>query len=137
MRMKDLSMSLHERVNELNFDAEILRMVQKEGLSQETAEAAAAQYRNFLLLGLKYGRKGLTPSKLIDYAWHAHLEDTRKYMADCAALGTEFIHHDPKITGDRMETQFSYTKDLYQREFGHPLEGRLENESRVAAGCGY
>lgn len=124
-------------ITELDLSAEIQRMHIKDGLELETAKEAAELYRKFLLLRLKYGR-GLTPSKLIDAAWHQHMADTEKYMDDCAKMCGGYIHHDPKVTGSKMEEQFAHTNNLFEQEFGIRLDrlnSREENRIPTACGC--
>lgn len=124
-----------KNIQALDLTAEIHRMHTKDGLEMETAEKAADLYRKFLLLRVKHGR-GLTPSKLIDTAWHQHLADTEKYTADCKKICGTFIHHDPKILGEKMEEQYARTKVLFEQEFGIPLDRLHTDENRMAMGCG-
>lgn len=129
------AMNSNYNVDHIDLSAEIERMTTRAGLEPSAAEEAAQMYRKFLALCAKY-KKGLTPSKLIDAAWHEHMADTRKYTDDCVKLCGTFIHHDPKITGNRMEEQFKYTNELFMKEFGIDLTKHSRLENRVPMSCG-
>ena len=42
-----------------------------------------------------YPTKRIVPTLTIDEFWHAHILDTRAYMADCKALFGKYMHHYP------------------------------------------
>lgn len=128
------SQQLINAIAAIDLDKEIERMEYREGLEPATARSAADMYRKFLYLSVKYGR-GLTPSKLIDAAWHEHMSDSAKYMDDCTKLCGRMIHHDPKIVGEKMHQQFAYTRDLFQKEFGIDLL-TLSDDDRTPTACG-
>jgi len=114
-------MQLPLAIQHLDLTAELDRLVTKDGFSREAALAAENEYRRFLALCTKC--EGLTPSEDMDAVWHQHMADTRKYMTDCNAIFGCFLHHDPNVTGNLMDRQFSRTSALYLQEFGEPLGG--------------
>lgn len=129
-------MNITATIDSLDFGQEIERMETRSGLEKATAELAVSLYRKFLILRMKYGSGRLTPSKLIDEAWHEHMADTQKYMDDCQKLGVPFIHHDPKIVGEEMERRFADTKALFVKEFGIDLHQTARYGHHVATACG-
>lgn len=74
----------------------LFKLIKEKGWSPEKARAIEPQYKAFFFL-LGTGGDFLVPSVDIDEMWHAHILDTRKYMADCAELFGEYIHHYPYL----------------------------------------
>lgn len=133
--MTSTDVMLHHAVEAISLDQECERMVTKDGMLLEDAQEACELYRKFLFLNLKHG-SGLTPSKLIDAAWHQHMADTKKYMDDCIMLCGTMIHHDPKIMGEQMWDQFDKTNALFYQEFGINMSSRGRAGIEVPEACG-
>jgi len=56
---------------------------------------ALCLYKRLLTVnGLHWGCRAV-PSPSIDVIWHAHLQLTEKYDADCQHMFGAFLHHDP------------------------------------------
>jgi hypothetical protein len=81
------------------------------------------EYKKFMFL-ICVADHALSPSEVIDEAWHLHLLYTRSYWKDFCerTLGRE-IHHGP-TKGGKGETQkfhnwYALTLKLYEEKFGH------------------
>lgn len=61
----------------------------------ERANAAIELYRHWLFLHQTFPNEEFSPSQEIDFVWHAHLLDTRKYTDDCQELFGRMLHHNP------------------------------------------
>lgn len=101
---------------------------------KKNAKLACKQYRNFLKLQKKYGKKtALPPSQCIDEVWHLHILDTKKYKEDCDNFLGYFLDHAPYYPSEQnavqktknahliYSDQFNNTKELYFQEFGHHI----------------
>ncbi len=62
----------------------------------------------------------LTPSHLVDLAWHEFILCTRTYSAFCRRHFGRMIHHQPGGMDEENNSQFDQTLALYQRYFGPP-----------------
>lgn len=91
----------------------------------EDAMQCAALYKNFLFLQKKYPSQTFVPSKQIDEFWHNHILYTKNYTHDCMNIFGHYLHHEPASPGEDMAqlvADYVRTKELYQAEFGSPLE---------------
>jgi len=80
------------------------------------------EYRRFLILAM---HARVTPSQVVDRAWHLHLTYTRDYWERLMPLLPTPLHHDPAGDGEQagVARQYLDTLDLYQAHFGvrpHP-----------------
>jgi hypothetical protein len=89
----------------------------------EMARRVVGEYKRFLLLAAVVGT--VTPSLMVDEAWHLHLQYTRSYWKKLCAdiLGRE-LHHNPG-TGDEVEESgyakiYQRTLDAYASFWGEP-----------------
>ncbi len=104
-----------------------VKLARAEGWSAAFTARVIGEYRRFLYLTQVSDRQ-VTPSQIVDAAWHMHLTFTRDYWDDLClnVIGTP-VHHQP-CAGDeempRYRNQFAATKALYEAEFGHepPVE---------------
>lgn len=82
---------------------------------------AIEEYRKFLYL-TQISAHQVTPSQIVDAAWHMHLTFTRDYWEDlCPNVIGRAVHHQPCAGEEEMpryRTQFAATKALYEAEFG-------------------
>jgi|GEM_PF-4954720 len=104
------------------------RLCAENGWNLEFTTTVLAEYRRFLHLALVSPRS-VTPSVLVDAAWHEHLTLTRDYWERLCGevLGTA-LHHDPADTrsaqaqesggASDLEQAYLYTLDLYAATFG-------------------
>lgn len=109
--------------------------------SVDRADSAVESYRRFIYLIWKYPDQVLVPTEEIDAAWHAHILDTRKYMADCEKIFGGYLHHFPYFgeCGDddrkNLNASFAQTVALFEREFGSVPNG-LTTEGSLCGGKG-
>lgn len=120
----------HEFLNNLNnldFGPLAYKLIYAEdrpGLSLEQAVDAIKKYKGFLLLCHAYQDKKISPSRYIDYVWHAHILDTELYAVQTAMLFGHYLHHFPFFgkKDDNEKTELldaaSFTKNLAASYFG-------------------
>jgi hypothetical protein len=65
----------------------------------------------------------LTPSVLIDLAWHEFILCTRAYGNFCERHFGRMIHHHPGGLAEKNREQFRRTLELYREHFGTPEPG--------------
>lgn len=94
------------------------------GWSAEAVAEAEQLYRKYLSLAMVYPQTLLVPSRVIDEFWHAHILDTRAYMADCEMLFGRYLHHHPYggPPADALEAAISnaayaQTRELFLKHF--------------------
>ena len=82
----------------------------------------------------------LSPSRLVDLVWHAHILHTREYVAMCANhFDAKFVHHvpstGPKNGAEREQARQSYVHTLaaYEQCFGVKAPADLWPDRSVAA----
>jgi hypothetical protein len=71
------------------------KLVREKGWTPERADRVEPEYKAFLYLTGTQDNRWFVPTHDIDEMWHAHILDTRKYMADCADHFGAYIHHYP------------------------------------------
>jgi uncharacterized membrane protein YgcG len=106
-------------------------MIEKQGWTEERANAAQFEYVRFLILLQKKPGFMLVPwldsngRDDLDQFWHQHILDTEKYAADCKALFGRMIHHNPNVLrGSREEGDaIEKTRRLYTRTFSSGTYG--------------
>lgn len=98
-----------------------VKLARAEGWSAAYTARVIEEYRRFLYL-TQVSRKQVTPSQIVDAAWHMHLTFTRDYWEDlCPNVIGKPIHHQPCAGEEEMpryRDQFAATKALYEAEFG-------------------
>ena len=99
-------------------------LADEEGWPRVRAEKVALEYRRFLYLAATSGRE-VTPSVLVDKAWHLHLTYSRHYWETlCGEMLSRPLHHRPSLGGafesERHRRQYEDTLALYQATFGTP-----------------
>lgn len=81
---------------------------------------------------------GLTPSQVVDDAWHEVILCTREYAELCRREFGRFVHHDPGGDEQLNRNRFAETMRLYNLWFGTPDPkwwGKHSN-GPVDASCG-
>ena len=112
------------RVEKLDFTMLKEKLAMQEEWTAELIAEAEQSYRQFLVLNMLYPTKKIVPTLTIDEFWHAHILDTRAYVADCKALSGKYMNHYPysglngvfdmlMAQGIRAETQ-----ELFKQHFG-------------------
>ena len=121
------SMDIEEamaKVALLDFTALKRKLETTEGWSAESVAEAEQLYRRYLSLAVVYPDQALGPSREIDDFWHAHILDTRAYMADCEMLFGKYMHHFPYggESGSALDAAicnaaYAQTCELFRRHF--------------------
>lgn len=82
----------------------------------------------------------LSPSRLVDLVWHAHVLHTREYVAMCAKhFDGRFVHHvpstGPKSGAERLQARQSYAHTLaaYEQCFGVQAPAELWPDRSASA----
>ncbi len=98
-----------------------VKLARAEGWSTDFTKQVIEEYRRFLYLTQVSDRQ-VTPSQIVDAAWHMHLTFTRDYWEDlCPNVIGKAVHHQPCAGEEEMpryRDQFAATKSLYEAEFG-------------------
>ena len=85
-----------------------------------------------------YYEQRLTPSLMVDYAWHEFILCTKAYSDFCQAHFGKYIHHHPGGTGEENKKQFRNTLKFYRDHFGNPPEqfwGTLPEDQAACGAC--
>ncbi len=117
----------------------INQLVHHEGWSRKHAQKAAQQYRNYLLLFVKYGKyTPLPPSDDINHVWNAHILQTHAYMTFSYAVFKRYLHHyahHPRSNDAAQITKQNLfrrnTQRLYYQEYGTYIKPVRSSLSRV------
>jgi hypothetical protein len=78
----------------------------------------------------------LTPSRIVDDAWHEFILCTRLYADYCQAQFGRFIHHHPGGDETVNRKQFRRTIELYRQYFGPPDPAIWGEGVQDADACG-
>lgn len=96
------------------------KLAQETGLNPAEVAALLQEYRRFLILA-GTGRQSVTPSRLVDEAWHLHLTYSRDYWERLVPLLGRPLHHDPAGSPDEhshYQNQYLQTLQLYRDTYG-------------------
>ncbi|WP_341862217.1 hypothetical protein [Gymnodinialimonas sp. 57CJ19] len=98
-----------------------VKLSRAEGWSRRRTAQVIEEYRKFLYL-TQISDRQVTPSRIVDAAWHMHLTFTRDYWDHlCTNVIGKPIHHQPCAGEEEMpryRDQFAATRALYEAEFG-------------------
>lgn len=119
------------KIDELDLEPIVYKLVYPEpgqtGLSVDAADNLVLKYRRFLKLCAMHPTTPIVPSKEFDPAWHAHILDTEKYIADCEDIFGTVLHHFPYL-GTRgpedlaeLRRKGVETRELYAAAFGEDM----------------
>lgn len=92
----------------------------------------------FMYLVSKFEVK-LSPSKVVDYAWHEFILFTKLYENFCKEKLGKFIHHTPDEDKIRNNRNFFKTIQHYIQLFGKPpvkIWGEMSNSEWEDSQCG-
>ncbi len=100
------------------------KLARETGWTSARAEAVMEEYRRFLYLAATE-REPVSPSDIVDRAWHLHLTYSRHYWnVLCGEILGRPLHHDPNPGGaaedERHAGQYARTLAAYERAFGAP-----------------
>ncbi len=113
-------MDIQTRVNELDLSRVAAKLQKNPAWTANRTQKTEREYRRFLrLIGENPGAIIVPWSQDLDDFWHGHIQDTRRYTADCHELFGRFIHHDPHIeqNPDAHHEAWNNTKALYAAAF--------------------
>lgn len=126
--LTDANSHARQLIDSVDLSAVVNRLVQVDGWKEKDALEAAAQYRRYLFLKLKYGQDfALPPSLDIDEVWHAHILHTEDYCRFSEAAFGYYLHHHPHhmngtLSGAQLASIFeTQTQRLHYEEFGQFL----------------
>lgn len=80
------------------------------------ATGALREAKRMLYLGV-IANEAVSPSNLVDMAWHEMLMFTRFYQEFSTFIG-RFMHHDPTPGAPDGGRMYENTKALYEKHFG-------------------
>ena len=96
----------------------------RDGWSADDVAEGEQLYRKYLALILAYPDRRLSPSRIMDEFWHAHILDTKAYTADCERVLGRYLHHVPSDGGQMdildaviMRALYKETCDLFLKHF--------------------
>jgi len=100
------------------------RLARDNGWSKDLALAVLEEYRKFLFL-CAISPTGVTPSDMVDQAWHLHLTYTHSYWTElCTDTLGKNLQHNPTKGGPQEAQKYTdyygHTLALYQEKFGTP-----------------
>jgi hypothetical protein len=104
----------------------------------EVANEVLTEVLRFLWL-IAYSDSSLSPSILVDNAWHELILCTREYERVCWQYFGKFLHHSPGGNEQDNQTKFMKTLTLYALHFGKPPEFFWGDTTMfdVPAQCGF
>lgn len=130
------------KVEQLDFTMLIHKLMQEKDWTFETCQEAEALYRRFLALNMRYPDRKICPTGPVDEFWHAHILDTRAYMADCDLLFGKYFHHFPyfglRSDADRaaLDAAFRDSVALFITHYGiDPTAGDIVARSCASQNC--
>ncbi len=86
-------------------------------VTEEEVPLLLEEVLRFLFL-IRMGNQILTPSHIVDMAWHEFILCTRYYAQFCEEHFEKFIHHHPGGLEEDNHRQFHQTLKLYALAFG-------------------
>ena len=110
------------------------------GWTAEQALEAEKWYKRYLASIIKYpDATQHVPNGPIDFFWHQHILDTRRYGDDCKYIFGHFLHHYPYfgLNGDAAErdTSFDDTNAIYREMFGEDCTQMQTFNLKKAQSC--
>ncbi|MDJ0660941.1 MAG: hypothetical protein QNJ42_15850 [Crocosphaera sp.] len=128
MKMKPNQLELYRKIQSFSLDKITAdfpysqRLASENNWSFDYTQRVIEEYKKFTFLAVIASGK-VTPSKIIDEAWHLHLLYTHSYWNEfCPHILGYSLHHNPSDgTGEenqKYEHQYQETVKLYQEYFG-------------------
>ena len=132
-------------VRALDLDWIVARLMRAHGWDEERAARAVDHYRCVLEIAAEHPDRPIAPPTGADMAWHEHMLNTQRYVADCFQVFGEFIHHDPELCGtpafwdawDFTREQFAARRGVAlppsaEMQAGHPDDLPIRRDQRGA-----
>lgn len=128
-----------------------MKLIQEHNWTSEYTERVLKEYVRFIHLTM-IGDQEMTPSQIVDLAWHMHLTFTEDYWERMMPILPRVLHHkpckdeDPSADKVRYEQQYQATLQLYHQEFGEsppddiwgvdqPIKQAIHQEGFKMLGC--
>lgn len=94
----------------------LLKLMKKNNMSESFARRSIAEYFKFIALAVEY-EINVTPSKIIDEIWHAHILYTKRYKQLCEKLNGKdfFLHHNPEENFQEMAINHDNFKNVKKK----------------------
>ncbi|HVM90731.1 MAG TPA: hypothetical protein VMU11_02450 [Verrucomicrobiae bacterium] len=103
-------------------DLLVPRVAKEHGYSNDAAASLVREAKRMLFLSVVAG-EAISPSALVDDAWHEMLMFTRFYQEFADFIGG-FIHHDPTPGQPDGGRTYERTKQLYEIHFDDEPDSR-------------
>lgn len=116
----------------------VMKIEQIPGYENLDPIKAIEEVVKFLML-IGHNKKRLSPSLMVDLAWHEFVLCTKYYADFCQSQFGRFIHHTPGGDEGVNQQQFKKTIQLYILHFGEPdnqFWGDFAHEEWTDAQCG-
>lgn len=130
------------KASQLDFTMLTFKLMEEKGWTFEHCQEVQDLYRKFLALNVCYPDRKVCPTGPVDEFWHAHILDTRAYMADCDVMFGQYLHHFPYFglrgEADRaaLEKAFKESVNLFIINFGiDPTAGDMLARSCASQRC--
>lgn len=125
--VKGESLPILARIGAYEHPSLVRRIQEKLNLDAGAAQQLFVEMKRFLALCGMSGTS-LTPSKMVDEAWHHFILFTKQYRAFCFDHFGRMIHHVPAEVGEDASLNF-VAHDAYRATFGeHPSLYWTEDE---------
>lgn len=99
------------------------KLIQQNNWTSKFTDRVLKEYLRFVHLTMISDTE-MTPSKIVDLAWHMHLTFTRDYWERMIPMLPRVLHHNPCEGKDpladkiKYQDQYQKTLQLYSQEFG-------------------
>ena len=104
------------------------RLAEEQGWTPDFTERVIREYKRFVALAM-ISKTPVTPSLVVDEAWHLHLIYTRSYWERFMPMLPRPLHHEPTKGGETEDTkhkdQFGSTLELYRQTFGEEAPNEI------------
>jgi len=112
---------IYAQLKKWDFGRTIDIIVDHDGGDRSHAEEMVDEYRKYIALVVSNPKDHLAISGAVDPFWHAHIINTRDYLAMCRKLNCGYLHHNPTASQrERTELNPLYEKTMekYEVAFG-------------------
>lgn len=118
-----ITIDFDQLVSEILREVPVLtsKIVRGAGVEESQVKPLLEEVLRFLFL-IGTSNQKLTPSLVVDMAWHELILCTRLYHAFCDKYFNRYIHHHPGGKEESNQQQFQLTHKLYRNFLGEPPE---------------
>lgn len=111
------------------------RLVREDNVESEVAPVVLNNTLLFLRALAEHADVVLTPSKLVDKAWHQFILHTREYSEYCDRSAGRFIHHEPTAPGQETVGSALSTFKFLDKEGYEPDPVAWNTNANCDGGC--